>query len=284
MSRAAQTTSDAPPPRKGPSDIGVGSALITLVEPLPGNERGHNRWYEDDHFFAGAMHLPWLFSGRRWVATRDLQLLRGPDPSPIADPVTAGCYLGTYWIAPGRLDELKRWAGEANDRLVREGRIDSGRTHVFTSFQEAAGTVYRDDEVPRDVFTLVDPAPGLVLEAVDAPTAETRGELERWLLEEHLPAVTREPGSPVASAMVFRTEGPYPEMSAEVREMLGKVGAGGRRLTVLWFLTADPRDVWDTVFAGEQSRVETAGRGRVSLLAPFIPSRMGTNAYDDQLR
>ncbi len=28
---------------------GIGSALITMVEPHPGHERAYNRWYEDDH-------------------------------------------------------------------------------------------------------------------------------------------------------------------------------------------------------------------------------------------
>ncbi|POX65543.1 hypothetical protein C3481_16125, partial [Microbacterium sp. Ru50] len=80
----------------GPYGVRPGHALITMVEPHPGQERAYNRWYEDDHFIAGAMAMPWIFAGRRWVATRDLQLLRYPDPSAVADPVTAGCYLTTY--------------------------------------------------------------------------------------------------------------------------------------------------------------------------------------------
>ncbi|MGW3651983.1 hypothetical protein ACWDR4_38720, partial [Streptomyces sp. NPDC000878] len=40
---------------------------------------------------------PLLFRGAgSWVATRDLQLLRYPEKSAIAQPVAAGCYLSTY--------------------------------------------------------------------------------------------------------------------------------------------------------------------------------------------
>ena len=60
----------------GPYAPDVGHALITMVEPVPGHERQCNRWYADDHFIAGAMAMPWMYAGRRWVATRDLQLLR----------------------------------------------------------------------------------------------------------------------------------------------------------------------------------------------------------------
>jgi len=58
-------------PREGPYPAAIGSALITMVEPHEGHEQAYNRWYEDDHFYAGAMAMPWMFAGRRFVATRD---------------------------------------------------------------------------------------------------------------------------------------------------------------------------------------------------------------------
>ena len=50
--------------------IVAGSALFTLVDPSKGHEVAYNRWYERDHFYAGCMIGPWLFAGKRWVATR----------------------------------------------------------------------------------------------------------------------------------------------------------------------------------------------------------------------
>ena len=76
-------------PKTGAYEVTIGSALITMVEPHEGHERAYNRWYEDDHFYAGATAGPWMFAARRWVATRDLQSLRYPDDSPIARPSAA---------------------------------------------------------------------------------------------------------------------------------------------------------------------------------------------------
>lgn len=56
-------------PWSGPEDVGVGHALITMVEPHRENLREYNRWFEDNHYFDGAMQMPWMYSGRRFVAT-----------------------------------------------------------------------------------------------------------------------------------------------------------------------------------------------------------------------
>ncbi|MGM7775825.1 hypothetical protein ACSVHC_07335 [Arthrobacter sp. KNU-44] len=269
--------------RNASHEVGVGSALINLSEPWPGKEREYSRWYEDDHYFSGAMTAPWLFAGRRWIATRDLQKLRYPAAGGAVDPVTAGCFLGTYWIAPGRLGEYLQWTAGTGARLDADQRMYYDRDLVFTAFQDKAGTAYRDDTVPRDVFSLADPAAGLVLEFVDAPDPAAAGELERWLLEEHLPSRVGAEG-PVASAMVFRPTEPLPTMRPALIEAMAKAGNGGRRLTVLWFLREDPRECWESWFRREGSLVEASEKGRLTFLAPFIPAKMGTNAYHDQLR
>ena len=79
----------------GPYEAKIGSALITMVEPHVGHEYSYNRWYEDDHFNAGAMAMPWMFSGRRWVAPKSLQAYRYPADSAIAQPLDASVPSGT---------------------------------------------------------------------------------------------------------------------------------------------------------------------------------------------
>jgi hypothetical protein len=269
-------------PWDGPHSPVVGHALITMVEPHLGHEHAYNRWYEDSHFINGAMQEPWLFAGRRWVATYDLQQLRYPTDSPVAQPVNQGPYLGTYWITRGRVEEHKRWTSAANAYLVSVGDVNRDRTHVFTSFQDKAGTVYASDEIPRDVHCLMDPAPGLVLQVLDAPDAAGRAALEDWLLDEYLPPRVTVDG-PASSAMVFEVTPPYRGMKPEVYAALEKVANEGRRLTVLWFLTQDPRECWDS-FTGEVEAVRAGGLGETSLVAPFIPAKMGTTLYEDQLR
>ncbi|MDB5453117.1 MAG: hypothetical protein JWO33_1695 [Caulobacteraceae bacterium] len=268
-------------PWEGPYDIGVGYALITLVEPHLGREQAYNRWYEDECYFAGAMYEPFLFSGRKWVATRDLQLLRYGDDraTPAIDPITRGCYLGTYWITPGRIEQHLQFTQNANARMAEAGRKFADCSLVYTDFHDRAGAVYRDAGVPRDIFALIDPHPGLVLQVIDAKTQAERDALERWLIDEHLPARVQAADSPVELAMVFQTNTPR-----IVAPGIPDISNAGRRLTLLWFLTRDPREVWSSFFTQEGDLVAAGGKGRLSLAAPFIPCRMGTDLYVDQLR
>ncbi|MEV0175792.1 hypothetical protein AB0I00_32345 [Streptomyces sp. NPDC050803] len=263
----------------GPYGVRPGHALITMVEPHPGHEYAYNRWYEDDHYYAGAMAMPWMYAGRRWVATRDLQLLRTPEKSAIARPVTAGCYLSTYWITAGRYDDHMKWTVAINKRLNRDARVYQDRTHVFTAFQDHGASVYRDGAAgPRDFHALDHPYAGLVLEVIDAESAGQRAELLEWLRSRHLPK--RLAGSPAALVTVFRpTPLPLDRMSY-VRQVEGV----DTRLTLLWFLEADPRECWDPYFTGLEEAVTESGLGRVELVAPFVPTVPGTDKYVDQLR
>ncbi|MDX2939499.1 hypothetical protein [Streptomyces ipomoeae] len=264
---------------RGPYGVHPGHALITMVEPHPGHEYAYNRWYEDDHYYAGAMAMPWMYAGRRWVATRDLQLLRTPEKSAIAQPVTAGCYLSTYWITDGRYDDHMRWTVAINKRLNRDARVYQDRTHVFTAFQDHEATVYRDGAAgPRDFHALDHPYAGLVLEVVDAEGPAERAELLEWLRSRHLPK--RLAASPTAMVTVFRpTPLPLDRMS-----YVKQVEAVDTRLTLLWFLQTDPRDCWEPHFADLGEAVNASGLGRVELLAPFIPTIPGTDTYVDRLR
>ncbi|MER6996947.1 hypothetical protein [Streptomyces sp. NPDC000410] len=264
----------------GPYGVHPGHALITMVEPHPGHEYAYNRWYEDDHYYAGAMAMPWMYAGRRWVATRELQLLRYPEKSAVAQPVTSGCYLSTYWITDGRYDDHMKWTVGINKRLNRDGRVHQERTHVFTAFQDHVATVYRDGAAgPRDYHALDHPYAGLVLEVIDAEGPEQRAELLDWLREHELPRRLAPKGgvtAPAAMVTVFRpTPLPLDRMS-----YVKQVEGVDTRLTLLWFLERDPRDCWEAHFTGSAA----GGRGRVELVAPFIPTVPGTDRYVDQLR
>ncbi|MEU6537969.1 hypothetical protein [Streptomyces sp. NPDC047000] len=263
----------------GPYGVRPGHALITMVEPHPGHEYAYNRWYEDDHYYAGAMAMPWMFAGRRWVATRDLQLLRHPEKSAVARPVTAGCYLSTYWITEGRYDDHMRWTVAINKRLNRDARVHHARTHVFTAFHDHEVTVYRDGAAgPRDIHALDHPYAGLVLEVIDTESAEQCAELAEWLRARHLPR--RLTGSPAALVTVFR---PTP-LPGDRMTYVKQVEGVGTRLTLLWFLETDPRDAWGEHFADLDTAVAASGLGDVQLVAPFIPTVPGTDQYVDQLR
>ncbi|MFI1965699.1 hypothetical protein ACH429_16580 [Streptomyces pathocidini] len=263
----------------GAYGVRPGHALITMVEPHPGHEYAYNRWYEDDHFIAGAMAMPWIYAGRRWVATRELQQLRYPEESAVARPVTAGCYITVYWLTEGRYDEHMRWTVSINKRLNRDGRVHQARTHVFTAFQDHEATVYRDGAAgPRDFHALDHPYAGLVVEVIDTESPEQREELLEWLRSRHLPKRLR--GTLAAMVTVFRPT-PLPgDRMAYVKEVEGV----DTRLTLLWFLEADPRECFTEVCGGLDEEVAASGLGRVELVAPFIPTVPGTDRYVDELR
>lgn len=273
---------DAPPsaystlPSEGPYETRLGSALITLVE--PNEDHAYNRWYEDDHYYSGAMAMPWIFAGRRWVATRDLQALRYPDPSAIADPLRAGKYLATYWITDGRYDDHLRWTVATNQRLLPDGRIYLDRTHVYTSFQQYTGAVYRDTTGPRDIHALDHPYQGLVLEVVDAPPGTSRADLDQWLRAEHLPARLR--GSSAAMTLFFE---PIP-LPADRMSYVDDVPGLERRITLLTLTDEPAADGWAETFVPTGAAVTAAGVGTVELAAPFLPTIPGTDTYVDQLR
>ncbi|MFE6158623.1 hypothetical protein ACFQ7F_06865 [Streptomyces sp. NPDC056486] len=263
----------------GPYGVRPGHALITMVEPHPGHEYAYNRWYEDDHYYAGAMAMPWMYAGRRWVAPRELQLLRYPEKSAVAQPVTAGCYLSTYWVTEGRYDDHMKWTVGINKRLNRDGRVYQDRTHVFTAFQDHEATVYRDGAAgPRDFHALDHPYQGLVLEVIDAESGGQREELIEWLRAKQLPRALA--GSPAAMVTIFR---PTP-LPGDRMTYVKQVEGVDTRLTLLWFLQADPRECWQEHFAGRADAVAESGLGRVELVAPFIPTVPGTDMYVDQLR
>ncbi|MFI1734252.1 hypothetical protein ACH40E_34595 [Streptomyces acidicola] len=263
----------------GPYGVEVGHALITMVEPHLGHERAYHRWYEDDHYYAGAMAMPWMYAGRRWVATRDLQLLRYPEKSAVAQPVTTGCYITVYWVTAGRYDDHMKWTVAINKRLNRDARVYQDRTHVFTAFQDHEATVYRDGAAgPRDFHALDHPYAGLVVQVIDADGPAERDELLEWLRSRHLPG--RLAGSPAAMVTLFR---PVP-LPLDRMSYVKQVEGADTRLTLLWFLEADPRECWEEHFTGLDEAVTEAGLGRVELVAPFIPTVPGTDRYVDRLR
>ncbi len=274
-------------------EVGIGGALITMVEPHPGHERAYNRWYEDDHFYAGAMCMPWMMAGRRFVATRRLQDLRYPEDSFIAQPVTAGCYIHLYWITVNHVEDHEAWTRSTNLQLTKLDRRFEDRTHIFTTFQDFRGVTYRDPDGPRDIHSLDYPYAGMVLEVIDARPGG-REALDAWLADEYLPGIVGAPGTPVAQSLRFTArhvteEEPATESDREAEPVMAAhrgfaIPGGARRVTVLHFLDRDPGEDWEQWFGNHDNLVEASGLGRLELCAPFIPVVHGTDRYVDELR
>jgi hypothetical protein len=260
--------------------VKVGSMLFTLVDPHRGREVAYNRWYERDHFYAGCMIGPWLFAGKRFVATRELKDLRFPADSPVAVPLDAGSYLAIYWVHEGRHEEHFKWANEQVHALYRDGRGFAERTHVHTILAHYAGTTYRDEDPVPIELALDHSYPGLVTVFIDRAEGVSHEDLTRELARAALPALMESAG--VASAAGWLPISREGDVTSNSPMDLGSDPGGPERSLQLCFLERDPREVWAR-FVEYGHAVDASGLGRVVLAAPLIPTVVGTDRYSDEL-
>ncbi len=270
--------------RSLPNDVRIGGALITMVEPDPGHEHAYNRWYEDDHFYSGAMHGPWTFAGRRWVAPRALRARRASVEDSAVQPPDAGCYISTYWVTAGHEAQSERWSFLAMDEaLMPYGRGFTQRTHVYTAFHRYRFGLARDPGPMKPHLALDAGFDGLLVEIVDAPSEAQFAELEAWLRDEHLPAVL--PASPGALVLAFA---PVPFAQGLIEQPgtkpVAPPEAVGRRLCLLWFLDRDPNVCVPDAFAAHHAALDASPLATLRFSGPFVPTVVGTDRYVDELR
>ncbi|MGH0030955.1 MAG: hypothetical protein ACQGVC_14270 [Myxococcota bacterium] len=256
--------------------VELGSALVSLLEPVRGHEVAFHRWYERDHFYAGCMMGPYLFSGRRYVATRPLKDLRFPGETPVIDDIRRGSYLALYWIQAGFHDPAVDWAVRQVNWLIGNGRMLEQRVQAHAGFYHLRSRTLRDpDGVPPEL-ALEHPFPGLVLLMVDRAAEVERERFEReygaWI-------ASRLPGTPASVCLGLEPE-PLPD---DAPAYVARPPGLERRSLQIFFLETDPRDCWDGLFAEQDAWLRDAGLGRVSYAAPFIPTVPGSDRYTDEL-
>jgi hypothetical protein len=267
-----------------PNDVAIGGALITMVEPHPGHEHAYNRWYEDDHFYSGAMHGPWTFAGRRFVAPRALRERRAAVESSAVQPPDAGCYISLYWITRGHEEENERWSFHAMaDSLLPRGRGFPARTHVYTAFHRYRFGLVRDPGPMKPHLALDAPYRGLLVEIVDAASPGGFARLEAWLRDEHLPAHLA--SSPAGMVLAFT---PVPFSQGRIESpgtpAVAPPEGVGQRLCLLWFLDRDPHDCAPAELAAHHGALAAGGLGSLRFSGPFVPTDVGTDRYVDELR
>jgi len=271
MSHDAGTESSRPP-------VQIGRMLFTMVDPHRGYEVAYNRWYERDHFYAGCLVGPWLFAGKRWVATRTLKDLRFPEASAFADPVDAGSYLSIYWVQAGHEDEHFAWARKQVYRLYGQGRGFSERTHAHTKLYDFETAQYREpDGVPIELA--LDHSYGGLVVLCCEPAARSSHERLVLAAAPHIRALLEEaPSMDIVSNWRFHVE--EGDFSAPME--LGAEGGGEDRLLQLCFLAGAPEAAWPAVRRYAES-LEASGDGVVTFAAPFWPTIVGTDTYCDEL-
>jgi hypothetical protein len=250
-------------------EIRLGSALFTMVEPHRGHEVAYNRWYERDHFYAGCLVGPWLFAGRRWVATRDLKDLRFGQEAEVFGDVRRGSYLALYWVIDGKHDEHVRWALDQVKWLHANGRMFEARDHVHTLLYRYGWCV---DGLERGVppeLALDHPHAGLLVTMLERAQGVGDDDVHAWVRDARPPAlalgfapIPLPPGAPVTQPGLDRLD---------------------RRTLVLGFTDRAPARVWD-MHRDMCSSAARSGVGNVVWSSPFVPTVPGTDTYTDQLR
>lgn len=248
--------------------VRLGSMLFTLVDPQPGHEVAYNRWYERDHFYAGCMVGPWLFAGRRWVATSDLKDQRpGFDPPLFGDP-RAGTYLATYWVQDGHHDDHFGWALDQVKSLHAQGRMFAERDHVHTLLYRRDWVVGRDaDGVPVEL-ALDHPFRSLAAVVVDGPHEPHTVSV---LMDELASLVKRSSTALVAGFRPIPLDDTAPVDQPDVGDL-------SKRSLQLWFSDSGPEDL-DPSLAAISGAVHRSGTGEVVWAGAFRPTIPGTDKY-----
>lgn len=243
-------------------EIRLGSFLFTMIEPHPGYEVEYNRWYERDHFYAGCMIGPWLFSGARFVATKDLKAMRiGAEPDLFG--THAGSTLSIYWVLDGKMAEHFDWGTRQVHWLHDNGRMFPHREHVHTNLYTHRSTAERDDDgtpielaLDRRYQTLV--------------TAWVERSGKAWPEDPDLASGVTE--------LVERAHPiPMPEDAPLEQKRLENVK--NIQLT-LWFADAPAADVMAEVEAWGKAMQPDC---RLLWAGPFKPTIPGTDTYMDEL-
>jgi len=257
--------------------VGLGSILVSLLEPEVGKATDFHRWYERDHFYAGCMVGAWFFAGRRYVATRPLKALRYPASSPLMDDTSLGSYLALYWIHRDHHEETERWAVDRVLWLGENGRMEGARSTAHAAFYTYRWTACRDDDGVPPELALDHPFPGAVMVMSQRPEGVSIEDRDAWMLGEALPKLL--PGSPIAltlslSQLALPADSPvYTPPPTDLAQ----------RCLEIYFLDQDPREGWDSFFAPLGRSFADAGMGEVSFAGGFIPTIPGSDRYADEV-
>jgi hypothetical protein len=171
-----------------PSGVTIGTAIVSYIEPHPGQAVAFNRWYERDHFPATVKAGPGVFAAQRFVATRACKTRRLAGRL-LGDPAR-GSYLGVAWVLPGKQAEWDAWVAAEMETIAAEGRLFPGRDHIHTAvyrFVEQSGGIDAILALDRGFAGVVVAAGERDVPRLDLVEAAVVLEVERTVVSEAQP-------------------------------------------------------------------------------------------------
>ena len=238
--------------------VGIGTAIVSYIEPHFGAAREFNRWYERDHFPAAVLAGPGAYAGARWVATRECKDLR-VDASLFGDP-DDGSYLSIAWLLPDAQAEWDDWVGGQMEMLQSEDRMFEERDHLHTAVYEYEWEA-RTSDGPASFLALDRGFPGLIAIAIEIGEDDDDSEIETWsrrLVDPELPVV-----------VALRRERLLVTMLEDEPAF---------HVLVLAFVEGDAIDVWERIIGPALEE-----RDDVGFAGPFFATVPGTDLFVDEL-
>jgi hypothetical protein len=238
--------------------VGIGTAIVSYIEPHVGAAREFNRWYERDHFPAAVLAGPGAYSGARWVATRECKDLR-VDGSLFGDP-DDGSYLSIAWLLPDAQDEWNDWVAEQMEILQSEDRMFEARDHLHTAVYSYEWEA-RIADGPASFLALDRGFPGLIAIAIEIGEDDDDSGIETWsrgLVDPELPVV-----------VALRRERLLVTMLEDEPAF---------HVLVLAFVDGDAIDVWERIIGPALEE-----RDDIGFAGPFFATVPGTDLFVDEL-
>ncbi len=261
--------------REHAEPIKVGSMLWVFTDPHRGHEFAYNRWYERDHYYAGCMIGANNFAGSRWVATRRHKDARFPDHPDMPFARDAGSYACVYYMLDGAHESWLEWSTPQALELYELDRGFNSRTHYNTGTYRYEWRAYRDRDPVLLEMAPDYRYPGMVAMWVEAAEGVEQARIDDWF-DGNLSAWIAD--TPVANVSSWS----YIPLLPTKAEFVPDDPEGARRTFLLQFVEGDPLDSWE-----QQHRLADAlaasGLAQIVFAAPFIATKIGTDAYIDEL-
>lgn len=256
----------------------LGTILFSLVEPHAGYAAQFARWYERDHFFSGCMAGADFFSGRRFVATKDLKDGRLGDGVSSETGINRGSFLNLYWIMNGRRDPALSWSVDQVRRLARQDRMGPPTDSISTGFYEFADRTADHPEGISAELALEYPYQSVTILLLERSEDTGEESFSTAVSERITPMLS----SPRSQALWFRPL-QLPANAPRIAVPVPQDELERGWLVLIFSDCAPNAPIWNDLFMGLNQSLKASRLGNLRLGGSFRPILPGIDDYTENL-